>query len=220
MRPPSLNGSYGKEVNSCYGKEVNGIQKPGLVQMLQEVFLDKYVDCIKNSLPVKHTIILFKKEDDIADVNDALCEMLPEYAEDPETCPWCVNHSSVGPATAQSIRSRSGEISLYLSTSVMLMGIDCHNIDIVVMVKPFSMIHSLVQACGRGGRKMMDKFRRRVVFILLFNNSDIAANVEISPAVCDLCLTKDCLKEFMMKYFGSDGKCGGSWCCSNCDSAS
>ena len=66
----------------------------------------------------------------------------------------------------------------------------------------------------------MDKFRRRVVFILLFNNSDIAANVEVSPAVRDLCLTENCLKKFMMEYFGSDGKCGGSWCCSNCDRAS
>ena len=207
-------------MNGSYGKEVNGIQKPGLVQMLQEVFLDKYVECIKNSIPVKHTILLFKREDDIADVNDAICEMLPEYAEDPETSPWCVNHSSVGPATAQSIRSRSGEISLYLSTSVMLMGIDCRNIDIVVMVRPVSMINSLVQACERGGRKMMDKFRRRVVFILLFNNSDIAANVEVSPAVRDLCLTENCLKKFMMEYFGSDGKCGRSWCCSNCDRAS
>ena len=36
----------------------------------------------------------------------------------------------------------------------------------------------------------MVKFRRRVVFILLFNNSDIALNVEVSPAVRDLCLTE------------------------------
>ena len=125
--------------------------------------MDKYVECIKNNLPVKHAIFLFKKEDDISDVIDLLCELLPDLAEDPSTCPWVVNHSSIGPATAQSIRSRSGEISLYLSTAVMLMGIDCQKIDLVIMVRPFSMIHSLVQACGRGGRKMMDKFRRRVL---------------------------------------------------------
>ena len=56
------------------------------------------------------------------------------------------------------------------------MGLDCPNIDLVIMVRPYSMIHSLVQACGRGGRKMMDNFRRRVVFMLLFNNSDISEN--------------------------------------------
>ena len=197
---------------------MKGVHKPGLVQFVQEIFLDKYVDCIKNNLPVKHAIMLFKKEDDISDVNDLLCELLPDQAVDPSSCPWVVNHSSIGPVTAQSIRSRSGEISLYLTTSVMLMGLDCPDIDLVIMVRPFSMIHSLVQACGRGGRKMMDKFRRRVVFMFLFNNSDISENVDVSESVRELCLTKRCLKKVMMEYFGTVGKVGGHWCCSNCDS--
>ena len=196
---------------------MKAVYKPGLVQFLQEIFLDKFMHCIRNNLPVKHAILLFKKEDDIADVNDLLCELLPEQAMDPSSCPWVVNHSSIGPITAQSIRSRSGEISLFLSTSVMLMGLDCPNIDLVIMVRPYSMIHSLVQACGRGGRKMMDNFRRRVVFMLLFNNSDISENVDVSESVRELCHTKRCLKQMMMEYFGTDGKVGGSWCCSNCD---
>ena len=95
---------------------MKAVYKPGLVQFLQEIFLDKFMHCIRNNLPVKHAILLFKKEDDIADVNDLLCELLPEQAMDPSSCPWVVNHSSIGPITAQSIRSRSGEISLYLST--------------------------------------------------------------------------------------------------------
>jgi hypothetical protein len=118
---------------------MKGVYKPGLVQFLQEIFLDKFMHYIRNNLPVKHAILLFKKEDDIADVNDLLCELLPEQAMDPSSCPWVVNHSSIGPITAQSIRSRSGEISLYLSTSVMLMGLDCPNIDLVIMVRPYSM---------------------------------------------------------------------------------
>ena len=208
-RPPSIYGSI--------GKEVGGQQKPGLVQALQVVFLDKYVECLKNKSQVKSTIMIFNKEDDIADANYFLCDLLPEQAKDPSTCPWVVNHSSIGLATAQSIRSRGGEISLYLSTAVMLMGIDLKDIEVVVMVRPFSMLHSMVQACGRGGRKMIDKFRKRVIFYLLFNNSDIGANMDVSPAVRDFCLTDSCLKKMLMDYFGTTGEHGGTWCCSNCD---
>ena len=196
---------------------MKGVLRPGLTQLLQDVCLDNYVSCLRNGDEVKHVLIIFKHEDDLADINDHLCELLPEFAEDPSTCPWVVNHSSIGKATAASIRSRSGEISLYLSTAVMLMGIDCKDIDVVVMVRPFSMLHSIVQACGRGGRKTTEKFRKRVVFYLLFNNSDIAANVDVSEEVRTFCRTSECLKLTLMDYFGTVGKTGGDWCCSNCD---
>ena len=94
-----------------------------------------------------------------------------------------VNLYGVGPVTAKSIRERKGEISLYLTTPVMLMGINCPNIEVVIMVRPFSQLHCMVQACGRGGRKMIEIGRKKVIFFLLFNNSDIAENVEISSAV-------------------------------------
>ena len=108
-----------------------------------------------------------KKEDDLADLNDFLCDALPDLASDPSSCPWVVNFSGVGPATAQSIRDRKGEISLYLTTPVMLMGINCPDIQVVIMVRPFSQLHCMVQACGRGGRKMVEAGRKKVVFILL-----------------------------------------------------
>lgn len=200
-----------------YGKEFNGVQKGGLVQSLQDIFLNKYVACYKNREPVKKAIFMFKSEEDLADVNDFLCEMLPDLAADPASCPWVMNHSSIGPATAASIRDRSEDITLFLSTAVMLMGIDCSDIDLVVMVRPFSMLHSMVQACGRGGRKRLDQFRRRVVFYLLYNNSDIGANIDVSEEVRNFCRTPGCLKLAMMEYFGTEGKTGGIWCCSSCD---
>ena len=209
QRPPSCYGTY--------GKEVKGIEKPGLVQVLQDVYLDEYVACLKDRRPVKHALFMFKNEDDLVDVNDFLCELLPEMAEDPSCCPWVMNHSSVGAATAESIRNRSGNISLYLSTAVMLMGINCSNIDLIVMVRPFSMMHAMVQASGRGGRKMLEEFRRKVVFYLLFNNSDISTNIDVSEEVRDFCRTDGCLKLALMDYFGTGGETGGGWCCSNCD---
>ena len=210
-RPPSLYGSY--------GKEMDGVSKPGLVQALREVYLDKFIECMENNIPVKHCIMIFDMENHIADVNDFLCDELPVLAEDPSMCPWVVNHSSIGPATAKSIRVRSkgGEVALFLTTSVMLMGMDFKDIDIIVMVRPFAMLHSMVQAVGRGGRKMMDKFRRRAVFYLLFNNTDIAPNSTVSAEVKDFCTNKGCLKQIFLDYFGAEGNTGGTWCCSNCD---
>ena len=68
-RPPNTNGNY--------GRTVDGIQKPGLVDILRECFLNDFVTAIKAGLKPKKAILFFKKEDDIADVNDFLCDVLP-----------------------------------------------------------------------------------------------------------------------------------------------
>ena len=193
------------------------VHRPGLTQVLRSTFLDKYIHHLRTGVPVKKSIWFFKREEDIADINDFLCEELEEFSRDPETCPWVVNFSSVGPATALSIRNREGQISLYLTTAVMLMGLDLHDIQIIGMVRPFAKLHSLVQACGRGGRRMDDQGRQKVVFYLLFNKSDIGENIDISSEVRNFCLTEDCLKKSLMDYFGTEGSTGGDWCCSNCD---
>ena len=159
-RPPNMYGSY--------GVDVKGIEKPGLIQMLRNCILDKFVEHIEAGIPPKKAIVFFKKEDDIADVNDYLCNALPEVSKDPSSCPWVVNFSGVGPATAKSISDRKEEISLYLTTSVMLMGLDLKDIEIVGMVRPFSTLHSIIQACGRGGRRS-SKEMKKVAFFLLFN---------------------------------------------------
>ena len=120
---------------------MNGVFKEGLIHVLRSIFLDMYVDHTKRGLPVKKAIWLFRKEEDIADVNDYLCEALPEFASYPSTCPWVVNFSAVGPATAKNIRDRRDEISLYLTTSVMLLGIDCQDIEIIGMIRQGSQIY-------------------------------------------------------------------------------
>ena len=208
-RPPNINGTY--------GRTVDGVLKPGLLQIMRILSLDKYVEETRLGIPTKKTIWFFRKEEDIADINDFLCEQLPELAGDPGTCPWVVNFSGIGSATAKSIRDRK-DITLYLTTAVMMMGIDLDKVEIVGMVRPFSMLHNLVQACGRGGRKTERMGRQRVVFYLLFNRNDIGENVDISPAVREFCLTTECLKKALMVYFGAQGDTGGEWCCSNCDS--
>ena len=96
---------------------------------MNRLFLDYYVEKIRKGESVKKSIWLFRNENDIADIYDALCERLPGQSEDPLRCPFVMNHR--GPITAESYRQRRGEISLYLSTSVMLLGLDFSDVAII-----------------------------------------------------------------------------------------
>ena len=98
-RPPNIHGTFGTE-------DREGLVKPGLIHILNRLFFDRYVEDIKNSKPVKKSIWICRNEDDIADLYDALCERLPDQAADPHQCPSVMNHSGIGPITAESIRKR------------------------------------------------------------------------------------------------------------------
>ena len=130
-----------------------------------------------------------------------------------------MNHSNIGPVTAESYRQRKDQISLYLSTSVMLLGLDFSDVDIVGMVRPLNMLHYVVQAAGRGGRNMGTGKRRKVLFYLLWNRNDISPNVPgLSTEMKEFCETQDCLKKFLKSYFGviNPDSSDQAWCCSNC----
>ena len=203
-------------------EEVDGTVKPGLLHRLESLYLKTYVSNIKLGLPVKKALFLCRNTNDVVDLYDEICEKLPDQAADPFTCPFVMNHSSIGPITAEHIRNRRSDISLYLATSVMLLGLDLDDIDIVVMIRPFNHCHDILQAAGRGGRKLENAGkRRRVVFYLLYNKSDISTNVPgLTDEVREFCVTQRCLKAFLRNIFGyvdSDPNCADGWCCSNCD---
>ena len=212
-RPPNIRGTSGIE-------EMDGTVKPGLVQLMRRIMLDDYVQKIKQGLPVKRSLWLCRNTSDVADLYDELCEMLPEHASNPLSCPFVMNHSSVGPITADTLRKRRSSISLYLSTSVMLLGLDLDEVDIIGMIRPFNSCHDLLQAAGRGGRKLGNSgMRRKVVFYLLFNRSDISNAVPgLTSEVREFCETDGCLKMFLSRLFGfpNTSKTFSDWCCSNC----
>ena len=62
-RPANVQGSYGKTVAS-------GEMKPGLIQVLRSCYLDRFVRDTRDGIPVKKAVWFFRKEEDIADVND------------------------------------------------------------------------------------------------------------------------------------------------------
>ena len=101
----------------------------------------------------------------------------------------------------------------------MLLGLDFSDIDVVGMVRPLNMCHYVVQAAGRGGRNMGNGQRKKVLFYLLYNKSDISANVPgLSDEMREFCLTKKCLKIFLKEYFGFSTQeltSASDWCCSN-----
>ena len=92
-----------------------------------------------------------------------------DRAADPQQCPLVMNRSGIGSITVESIRKRRGDISLYLTTSVMLLGLDFSDIDVVGMVRPLNMCHYVVQAAGRGGQNMGSGQRKKVLFYLLYD---------------------------------------------------
>ena len=212
-RPPNIRGTSGIE-------EMDGSVKPGLIHVMKRLILDDYVKKIKNGEPVKRSLWLCRNISDVEDLYDELCEMLPEQASDPLTCPFIMNHSSVGPITADNIRKRRASISLYLATSVMLLGLDLEEVDIIGMIRPFNHCHDILQAAGRGGRKVENSGKRRkVVFYLLFNQSDVSDAVPgLTEEVKGFCRTDSCLKMFLKKIFGFPNQLNSNsdWCCSNC----
>ena len=212
-RPPNIRGTSGIE-------EMDGTVKPGLVHIMKRLMLDSYVKKIKLGEPVKKSLWLCRTTSDVADLYDELCDMLPEQAADPLTCPFVMNHSSIGPITAENLRNMRSGISLYLATSVMLLGLDLEEVDVIGMIRPFNHCHDLLQAAGRGGRKLGELGKRRkVVFYVLFNKSDISNAVPgLTDEVKEFCQTDECLKVFLRRMFGfpSQDQSNPEWCCSNC----
>ena len=212
-RPPNIRGTIGTE-------EMGGTVKPGLAHVMKRLIFDNYVDKIRKGEPVKRSLWLCRNISDVIDLYEELAEMLPEQAADPLTCPFVKNHSSIGPITAENLRKRKSSISLYLTTSVMLLGLDLENIDIIGMIRPFNHCHDILQAAGRGGRKLGELGKRRkVVFYLLYNASDISNAVPgMTSEVKEFCETDGCLKMFLRSKFGvvDQTRTDPAWCCSSC----
>ena len=121
-----------------------GIEKPGLLQLLRRIYLTKYIESLRQNLPIKKCLILFRTERQMVDVLEFVQEELPEF-DDSASCPFVMNHGGLGPVTTQNIISRKNEISLFLSTSKMLMGIDLEQISVVIFVRPLNMMHYILQ---------------------------------------------------------------------------
>jgi len=208
-RPPSLYQTSGKFDSS-------GEFHPGVEALLNILYLNRFV---ANPLTAKKAMIFFRTENYLLDINDSLCDRLPNYS-DPFTQPWIQCHGGTGEITEALNYNRRNEITLFLTTTKMLMGIDLKGIEIIIFVRPLNMLHYILQGAGRGGRKNKSCKRKKVLVYILYNKSDIAGNVPgMSQEVKDFLVTSECLKSELSSFFGffyTPRPENNAWCCSNC----
>ena len=104
-RPDQSYGFYGKK------------SAPGLVDLLNKVVLDPFVEMLQSGKRDKKIIIFCRDKDTLGLIDEELCDRLPEYAVmDPDQCPWVFMHGNRGKVTEHVIRHRT-DVSAYLATT-------------------------------------------------------------------------------------------------------
>jgi late competence protein required for DNA uptake (superfamily II DNA/RNA helicase) len=151
---------------------------------------------------------------------------LTEYRyRDSRDSPFVMNHSCLLPPTEKVLAERASEISLYLSTNKMLLGIDLADIDVIIFLRPYNQPAALVQGGGRGGRRMENGKRRQVQVYQFFNSQDFTSQDKMmSPDMKRICLSQECTRKLLKEYFVGNNEDQelqeeevGGHCCHNCD---
>ena len=121
--------------------------------------------------------------------------------------------------------ARMDEVTVFLATTRVLLGMDFKNIDLVLFASPFNDVASLLQGGGRGGRRRMDGMRGLVQVYQLYNSSDYGANTKVSEMMASLCKSADtsCTTKQLEEFFAvpsptmSNSNENNQWCCHFCD---
>lgn len=221
LKPPACHGFQGLNSRS-------ETTKSGSSEILWNIYLKHFVKSIEEGAQPKKAIIYVKNLNHLMDINELLRDKLMhlDVVKNPQTCPWVVNSTSSGKNTIEKIRVRSkdpnGNIYLYVTTTVMLMGLDIKDISFVILFSPFNTLNSFLQAGGRAGRRMENGQRKKSVVYALYNYSDIKVNMPyMENNVREVYKTGDCLKRFTNRFFSESPVCvqNEDWCCSNCSLA-
>ena len=200
-----------------------GVRNPGLLDLLDRILLRKYVEDLKAGAEPKKAIIFCRGNGLLGSIYSHLMNLTEHSYKDCRDAPFVMNHSSLLPPTEKVIADRASDISLYLSSNKMLLGIDLPKIDIIIFIKPYNQVAALVQGGGRGGRKMENGMRRRVQVYQLFNSQDLTSqNKSMSEDMRRICKSKECTRLLLEKYFVGGKKdksvlSSAKHCCHNCD---
>ena len=218
LRRPSNNYGFDGYTNK------KGINSPGLMDLLNRIYLKHYIEDLKAGRMPKKCIIFCRGNSILGELFCRLMEMTDYRYQDCRSSPFVINHSSLFPPTEKVLEERASEISLYLSSNKMLMGINLADIDVIIFLRPYGQPAALVQGAGRGGRKNVDGTRRRVQVYQLYNSQDISPQNKISPEMRNMCLSKECTRVLMRNIFVDDTESHppvsfkSDFCCHNCDS--
>ena len=102
-----------------------GREKPGLLQLLNRIYISKYIENIRQNLPVKKCLMLFRTERQMLDVLEYVQEELPDF--DNDHSPFVMNHAGIGPVTTKNIISRKNEIRKAIKINDLRVGLGCLN---------------------------------------------------------------------------------------------
>ncbi|XP_066910993.1 ATP-dependent DNA helicase Q1-like [Clytia hemisphaerica] len=111
------------------------------------------------------------------------------------------------------IKTSSSRIRVLFATTALGMGVDARDIIHVIHIGPPSTMEEYVQEFGRAGRSKQDAWAT-----LYYNNSDIAANRHVNETMRDYCLSRSCLRKFVINFFGHR-HLPQNRCCSICDTS-
>ena len=203
----------------------DGGRNPGLIDLLNRVYLDQYVADLLAGRKPKTAIIFCRGNSMLGDIYGHLMYATEYKYKDCRDAPFVMNHASLLPPTEKVISERLSEISLYLSTNKMLMGINLPQVDFVIFVRPFNQLAALVQGGGRGGRKRLDGMRNRVQVYQFYNSQDFTSkNKQMSPDMRRICESTQCTRRLLQDFFASSSNTireemdlSTFSCCHNCD---
>ena len=180
----------------------NGNRNPGLFDLLDRVYLRQYVQDLKTGVEPKNAIIFCRGNGVLGAIYSHLMNLTFNQFRDCRDAPFVMNHSSLLPPTEKVLKERAAEISLYLSSNKMLLGVDLSKIDIIIFLRPYNQPAALVQGGGRGGRRQENGMRRRVQVYQFFNSQDLTVqNKEMSPDMRRICLSEECTRPLMKDFF-------------------
>ena len=220
VRRPSNNFGLDGSTNT------KGERNPGLMDLLRRVYIDKYLEDLENGETPKKCIIFCRGNGVLGAIYSRLMELTSYRYRDCRDSPFVMNHSSLLPPTEKVLAERAGEISLYLASNKMLLGIDLADIDLVIFLRPYNQPAALLQGGGRGGRRQKSGKRRRTMVYQFFNAQDFSSqNKQMSSDMRRICQSRECTRKLLREYFVGDAteKVNGenvgvnTFCCHNCD---
>ena len=218
IRRPSNN--YGLEGTV----DKKGVKKPGMLDLLDRVFLRQYLADLEEGKEPKRAIIFCRGNGVLGAIYSHLMARTKGKFRDCRDAPFVMNHSCLLPPTEKVLTERASEISLYLSSNKMLLGIDLARVDMVIFLRPYNQLAALLQGGGRGGRRMENGMRRTVQVYQFYNSQDFTIqNKLMSPDMKRICKSEECTKDLLREYFAGNNvpqeDLGEVWkyCCHNCD---
>ena len=201
-----------------------GVKHPGLMDLLDRVYLRQYLTDLEEGKEPKRAIIFCRGNGVLGAIYSHLMARTNGKYKDCRDSPFVMNHSCLLPPTEKVLAERASEISLYLSSNKMLLGIDLARIDMVVFLRPYNQLAALLQGGGRGGRRTENGRRRRVQVYQFYNSQDFTVqNKLMSPDMKRICKSEECTKDLLREYFAGDNAPDDDideelrYCCHNCD---